>query len=85
MPKLQASLDHLNRNLTFYGEAQNRVQGAVKDANNRYIALSRDLSNLQDADPVAAIVELNLSQVHQETALASHSKLPRTSLFDFLG
>lgn len=85
MPKLQASLDHLNRQLTFYGHAQNRVKIAQDAASARRTGLDAKLSGLQDTDIASALVELNLLSVQQKVSLGAHAQLPTSTLFDFLG
>jgi flagellar hook-associated protein 3 FlgL len=84
-PKIAAALDHLNGQLAFYGNAQNRITSAVNSSKQSNIALTADLSRLEDADIPAAILELNSSKVHLETALSAHSKVSKATLFDFLG
>lgn len=85
MPKIDASLDHINRQLSFYGHAQNRITNAYDSARKNAISLKTRLGNLQDADLPAAILELNATKLHTETALAAHAKARRSTLFDYLG
>jgi flagellar hook-associated protein 3 FlgL len=85
IPKIVAALDHLNRELAFHGAAQNRVKDALNSASKNSVALRADLSRLQEADLPAAILALNTSRLHHETALAAHSKAPKSTLFDYLG
>jgi flagellar hook-associated protein 3 FlgL len=85
MPKIIAALDHLNRELAFYGAAQNRVKDALDSSRKHAVALKADLSRLQEADLPAAILALNGARLHQETALSAHSQMPKSSLFDYLG
>lgn len=85
MPKLVAALEHLNRELTFYGTAQNRVTASINSASKNAVTLKSELSRLQDADIPAAILELNTARLHQETALSAHARVPKSSLFDYLG
>ena len=85
IPKIQASLDQLNINLTFFGNAQNRVKAAVDSTKQQQLALAKQLSDIQDTDIASALVELNLVGVQQQTALAARSKIPKSTLFDFLG
>ena len=79
------SLNHLNQQLAFYGNAQNRVASAIDSAKKNSVALHRDLSKLQETDLPAAILELNAAKLHHEAALMSQSKIPRSTLFDYLG
>jgi flagellar hook-associated protein 3 FlgL len=85
MPKIVAALDHLNRELAFYGAAQNRVTSSIDNASKNSVALRSDLSRLQEADLPTAILELNTARLHHETALSAHAKLPKSNLFDYLG
>ena len=85
MPKIIAALDHLNRELAFHGAAQNRVKDALDSSRKHAVALKADLSRLQEADLPSAILALNGARLHQETALSAHSKMPKSSLFDYLG
>lgn len=84
LPKIEAALEHLNRNLTFYGQVQNRVANAVTLTKSAIIARKTELSTARDTDVAEALVELNLNAVHRDTALAAHSRIPKSSLFDFL-
>jgi flagellar hook-associated protein 3 FlgL len=84
-PLITAALDHLNRQITFYGQAQNRVNASMTLAKDAVIARRKELSAARDTDVAEALVELNLTQVHHDTALAAHARIPRSSLFDFLG
>lgn len=82
---LVKALDHLGRQTTFYGHAQNRVDFAVDLNKTSIIARQKELGVAQDADIAEALVELNLAKVHQQAALSGQSQMPRASLFDYLG
>ena len=84
-PNIAAVLDHLNGQLAFYGNAQNRISAAVDSAKKSNISMKGDLSRLEEADIPAAILELNSSKVQLEAALSAHSKATKATLFDFLG
>jgi|YelNatPaOPRAMG01_1025707.scaffolds.fasta_scaffold01069_18 flagellar hook-associated protein 3 FlgL len=75
---------HLNRQLSFYGSVQNRVNSAVDDAAKMELRLKTEISHLQETDLTEAILQLNQARFHQQAALESRAKLPQTSLFDFL-
>jgi flagellar hook-associated protein 3 FlgL len=85
MAGITAALDHLNSQLTFYGSSQNRVASAFTAAKKNTVTLHDDLSSLQDTDLPAAILELNAAKIHQDAALMAQSRVPRSTLFDFLG
>ncbi|HYP06938.1 MAG TPA: flagellin [Bryobacteraceae bacterium] len=85
LPNVVNALDHLNAQLAFYGTAQNRVTSALHAAKKNATNLHSSLSKLQDTDLPAAILELNAAKLHHEAALMAQSKVPRSTLFDFLG
>lgn len=84
-PKLIATLDHLNRIVTFYGHTQNRLTTAMDETKKSILARTSELSANQDTDVAAALVELNSAGVHQRAALGAFAYSPRTTLFDLLG
>ncbi|MEP6961846.1 MAG: flagellin [Acidobacteriota bacterium] len=82
---LTASGDHLNNQLAFYGTTQNKIAEAHKFSSNLQIQLHIQLAGIEDADMSQSILEMNQAQIQQQAALSSRAKLPRTSLFDYLG
>lgn len=76
---------HLNIQLAFYGTTQNQVAEAVDFAHKQELRLKSRLSEIEDADMVQSIVALNQARYQQEVALVAHAKIPKISLFDFLG
>jgi flagellin-like hook-associated protein FlgL len=64
---------------------QNQVADALTFQSNLAIQYAHELSNLQDADAVAAITEMQQETLTQQAALQAHASLPKTSLFSFLG
>jgi flagellar hook-associated protein 3 FlgL len=76
---------YLNQQLAFYGSVQSEMSQAVQTANERQLSLKTHLSAIQDTDMTAAILDLNQANFHQQAALESRSKLPKSSLFDFMG
>jgi flagellin-like hook-associated protein FlgL len=75
---------HLNRQLGFYGAVENRIAEAVADASKIGLRLKTTLSELEDADVTAAILELNSVELNQRAALSSRALINRSSLFDYL-
>jgi flagellar hook-associated protein 3 FlgL len=75
----------LNGHLAFYGATQNRVNSAIDYGSKLDLQYTTELSTLRDADLTGAIVELQQAETQQQAALLARSKMPRTSLFDFLG
>jgi flagellar hook-associated protein 3 FlgL len=84
MGDIQTAGGYLNQQLAFYGTVQDRVASATNFAKNYETQLQTQLSGLQDADLSQSITDLTQAQTQQQAALASRSKLPKTSLFDFM-
>lgn len=76
---------YLNQQLTFYGVTQNRVSDAQNSGATLVTQLQTELSTIQDADLTSVITDFTQAQTQQQAALASEAKLPRSSLFDYLG
>jgi len=76
---------HLNDQLAFYGTVQNQVAAAREAAHKEELRLKGQIAAIEDADLTEAILAMNQARFQQETALASKARLPRTSLFDYLG
>jgi flagellar hook-associated protein 3 FlgL len=85
IPGVGSALDHLNRQLAFYGNAQNRVAAAFDAAKRNAVSLQKDLSELQETDLPTAILELNSAKLQHETALSAHARTPKRTLFDYMG
>jgi flagellin-like hook-associated protein FlgL len=81
---LETAVDRLGQATTFYGHVQNRVRDAISLNENAVIARKKELGQAQDTNVAEALVELNLSKVHQDAALGAQARRPSTSLFDFL-
>ena len=85
MPNVQSAGTYLNQQLAFYGVTQNRVTAETDFAKNYETQLKTQLSGIEDADLTEAITEMQQSVTQQTAALSSRAKLPKTSLFDYLG
>ncbi|MEO8128408.1 MAG: flagellin [Bryobacteraceae bacterium] len=85
LPNLDSAGVYLNQQHAFYGSAQNQVNDGITYANKDQIRLAAKISGIEDADPATAALELNQAILEQNAALQSRGRLPRTSLFDFLG
>lgn len=79
------SLTHLNGQLSSYGAIQNKVSDAAAFGSDLELRSKTQLSQLQDADSTQAILEFQQAQTQQQVTLQAQSKLPRSSLFDYLG
>jgi len=76
---------HLNTMLTWYGNVENQITEATKTATTLTLRLNTEKSNLEDADLTESIVELQQLKYTQAAALEVRGKLPKTTLFDYLG
>lgn len=84
LSSVQSAQDHLSTEEAFYGTAQNRISQATSFATNKDNQLQDQLSSIQDADVTASILELQDAEFQRSAALSARSKVPPTSLFDYL-
>jgi flagellar hook-associated protein 3 FlgL len=82
---LAAVSEHLNSVLSFYGNTQRRIDEATNSGEQLKVRLTQEQSGLEDLDATQAIVELQSLKFSQQAALDVKSKMPRVSLFDYLG
>ena len=82
---LRAASAYLNAMEGFYGTVQNRVSDAVDAAGKYDTQLQTQLSQAEDADVVSASLEMTQASTQLQAAFQMQAKLPRTSLFDYLG
>jgi|ERR1051326_4824185 flagellar hook-associated protein 3 FlgL len=85
LTSLRAASYHLNSMESFYGAVQNRIQNTVNFAATYDIALKTQLSQKEDADITAAAVEMSQANTQLQAAFQMRARLPRSSLFDYLG
>jgi flagellar hook-associated protein 3 FlgL len=85
LEQVRSAAVHLNNELAYYGATQNQVAEAIDFAHKQELRLRTELSVIEDADLTESILALNQARYQQEVALASQAKLPKISLFDFLG
>jgi flagellar hook-associated protein 3 FlgL len=81
---VQTAQDHLQSEESFYGTVQNRISQASDYATNKDNQLQSQLSDIQDADVTASILELQDAEFQKQATLSARAKVPPTSLFDFL-
>ncbi len=79
------SLSYLNGQLAFYGTVQNKVAEATDTAQRRSLQLSTQIGSLQDADMTQAILAFQQGTTQQQAALQVQARIPRSTLFDYLG
>jgi len=82
---VRTATDHVNNQLSWYGTVQRQVNEAVDFGNRQELRLKTQLSSIEDADLAESILELQQAQFQQEAAMNVQARVPRTSLFDYLG
>jgi flagellar hook-associated protein 3 FlgL len=85
LAQVDTANQYLNQQLAFFGSAQKQVDDAIDTSQRKSTQLRQQLSSMEDADVVQAILELNSASTAHSAALSSRAKMPRTSLFDYLG
>lgn len=85
LPNLDTAGIFLNQQHAFYGSVQNQVTDGITYASKNQIRIEAKISSIEDADATAAALDLNQAILQQNAALQSRGRLPRTSLFDYLG
>ncbi|HEY7387179.1 MAG TPA: flagellin [Bryobacteraceae bacterium] len=81
---LQAASNHLNESLAFYGTVQDQLQNASNFAASYNTQLQTQIGQLQDADVTAASLELSEGTTQLQAAFAAESRIPQTTLFNYL-
>lgn len=81
---LKQASDRLNASQSFYAAVENRIQDATNFTNQYQVQLKTELSKREDADIVAASLELSQGNLQVQAALQMRGSIPRTTLFDFL-
>ena len=76
---------HLNTQLSFYGTVQNQITEATEFGKKQELRLKTRLTEIEEADLTESILALNQAKYQQEVAMTTQAKLPKTSLFDYLG
>jgi flagellar hook-associated protein 3 FlgL len=76
---------YLNRQLAQYGNTQNGIAAATDFGKTLKVQLATQLSSMEDTDLTEAILEMTQAQTQQQAALESRAKLPRSTLFDYIG
>ena len=82
---IKTASDHLNSAQGFYGAMQNRIQDATSYGASYDVQLKTELSSHVDADVSAAAMAMTQGNTQLQAAFQMQAKMPRTSLFDFLG
>jgi len=82
---LRTAHDHLGASLSYYGSIQNDVDAAISEVKTIGLRLSTNLAALREADLVGATLDLTNAKLSLDAAFSARARVPRTSLFDFLG
>ena len=85
MASIETSYQHLSTSLSTYGAVQSRVTDATTLAQKTDTSLRTQLSSIEDADATQAIIEMQTANTNLQAAFEVRGKVPRTSLFDYLG
>ena len=64
---------------------QNRIEDATSYASNYDVQLKTELSQKEDADITAAALAITQGNIQLQAAFQMQAKMPRTTLFDFMG
>ena len=82
---LKSADSYLNGQLSFYGDVENRVQGATALAQKFQTQQQTELSNLQDTDIPTTATEISQLQVQQQASMAVEANVAQMkNLFSFL-
>lgn len=81
---LDVAMRRIQGKLAEVGAGYNRLEQMQTSADDRVLSLKSGLSEIEDVDLPATIVELNLAQVAQQAALAATQRVITPSLADFL-
>lgn len=81
---LTAAANRVGNTLATIGAATNRVESARERADSALLTLRRELSDVQDVDIAAGIMELQVQQVAYEATLQALAKALPPSLVAFL-
>lgn len=82
--RLDTAGTYLNEQLAFYGAVQNEIAEAVDLAHRQELRLATRISEIEDADLMASILDLDAAQHQQEVALTVQARMNPRSLFDYL-
>jgi flagellar hook-associated protein 3 FlgL len=82
---IQTAAIRLNTAQAFYGTAQNRIEDATNYCSSYDVQLKTELSQKEDADITAAALAITQGNIQLQAAFQMQAKMPRTTLFDFMG
>jgi flagellar hook-associated protein 3 FlgL len=76
---------HLNSMGSFYGTVERRVEDAANYADRYANQVKGQIAQKEDADVAAAALEMSQTTTQMQAAFQMRAKIPRNSLFDYLG
>jgi flagellar hook-associated protein 3 FlgL len=82
---IQTAAIRLNTAQAFYGTAQNRIEDATNYCSSYDVQLKTELSQKEDADITDAALAITQGNIQLQAAFQMQAKMPRTTLFDFMG
>src|ERR1039458_6603568 len=82
---IQTASDHLNTAQAFYGTVQNRITDATNYSATYDVQIKTELSQKEDADITTAALTVTEGNTQLQAAFQMQAKMPRTTLFDFMG
>jgi len=82
---IEVAARQLNLSQAFYGTVQNRIDDASNYSSAYDMQLKIELGQKQDADVTAAALAITQGNTQLQAAFAMQAKMPRTTLFDFMG
>jgi len=82
---IQLASGHLSTAQAFYGTVQNRIAESSSYSSSYDVQLQTELSQKEDADITAAALMVTQGNIQLQAAFQMQAKMPRTTLFDFIG
>ncbi len=82
---VQQASQYVNTQQSFYGALQNRLTSSLTTAQTLSVSLTSQISSIRDTDLSQAAIQLTQGTTEYQAALEAQSKVPHTSLFDYLG
>ncbi|MEO8371360.1 MAG: flagellin [Candidatus Solibacter sp.] len=82
---IQQAAGHLGTAQAFYGTVQNRIADSSSYSSSYDVQLKTELSQKEDADITAAALMMTQGTTQLQAAFQMQAKMPRTTLFDFIG
>jgi len=85
LTNLQQASEHVNNAEAFYGTVEDRINDASSFATNYDTQLATEISDKQDADVTQVAMEATQAGTQLQAAMEMQGRMPRSTLFDYLG